>query len=87
MKIEPLSDNILIEPIKEEDKTESGIILQKTTEEERPRQGKVISVGRDIKEIKKGDVILLLKYGPSEVEIENKTYLIAKEEDILAIIK
>lgn len=96
MKIKPLADHILIEPIKEEEKTKTGILLPQTAEKERPEQGKVIAVGagkksRDGKvtplEIKAGDVVLFAKYGPTEIKINNKEYLIAKEEDILAIVE
>lgn len=96
MKIKPLSDHILIEPIKEETKTKSGILLPETTEKDKPEMGKVIEVGPGKKnsagkvsvlEIKKGDKVLFTKYGPSDIKIDNKEYLIAKEEDILAIVE
>ena len=96
MNIKPLSDHILIEPIKEEEKTKTGILLPETAEKERPEQGRVISVGPGRKgkdgkytplEVKTGDKVLFTKYGPSEIKIEDKDYLIAKEEDILAIIE
>ena len=93
-KITPLSDHVLIEPLREE-KKKGGIILPETIEKERQEKGRVIAVGlgkiRDGKrtppEVKKGDVVLFTKYGPNEVKIDGKEYLIAKEEDILAIIK
>lgn len=96
MKIKPLSDHILIEPIKQEEKTKSGILLPDTAEKERPEQGKVIAVGPGKKlssgkiiplEVKVGDRVLFTKYGPNEIKIDGKEYLIAKEEDILAIIE
>jgi chaperonin GroES len=96
MKIKPLSDHILIEPIKQEEKTKSGILLPDTAEKERPEQGKVIAVGPGKKlssgkiiplEVKVGDKVLFTKYGPNEIKIDGKEYLIAKEEDILAIIE
>jgi len=96
MKIHPLSNHILIEPIKEEEKTKTGILLPETAEKERPEQGKVIAVGPGRKtpsgkiiplDVKKGDLVLFKKYGPDEVKIGDKEYLIAKEEDILAIIE
>jgi len=95
MNVKPLSDHILIEPISVEEKTKSGILLPNTAEKERPEQGKVIEVGPGKKntagkviplEIKKGDVVLFTKYGPTEIKIDNKEYLIARQEDILAII-
>jgi len=96
MKIKPLSDHIVIEPISQEEKTKSGIILPDTAEKEKPEQGKVIAVGpgrltddgkRIPSEIKKGDIILFKKYGPDEIKVDDKEYLIAREEDILAILE
>jgi len=96
MKIKPLADHILIEPIKEEEKTKSGILLPDTAEKEKPEQGKVIAVGpgRTLSSgkklpinVKKGDIVLFTKYGPNEIKVDGKEYLIAKEEDILAIIE
>ncbi len=96
MKIKPLSDHILIEPIKEEERTKTGILLPETIDKERPEQGKVIAVGPGKKlssgkrvpiEVKEGDIVLFTKYSPSEIKVEDKEYLIAKEEDILAILE
>ena len=96
MQIKPVSDHILIEPIKEEEKTKTGILLPDTADKERPEQGKVIAVGAGKKdkkgnriplEVKSGDKVLFTKYGPTEIKIDNKEYLIAKEEDILAILE
>ena len=94
--IKPLSDHVVIEPLKQEEKTASGILLPETAEKERPEQGKVIAVGPGKKtdegkvvplEVKVGDVVLFTKYGPNEVKVEEKEYLIAKEEDILGILE
>lgn len=48
---------------------------------------KVLAVGSEVKEVKKGDVVLYKSYGPDDVKVDNKEYMIAKEEDILAIVK
>lgn len=87
----------MIETIKDkEGKTKSGIYLPETADKERPEQGKVIAVGpgklgEDGKRIppviKKGDKVLFTKYGPNEIKVEEKEYLIAREEDILAILE
>ena len=96
MKIKPLSDHILIEPIKEEEKTKTGILLPETAEKEKPEQGKVIAVGPGKRtekgeiipiSVKPGQKVLFTKYGPNEIKVDNKEYLIAKKEDILAIIE
>ncbi|MDD2731984.1 MAG: co-chaperone GroES [Candidatus Pacebacteria bacterium] len=96
MKVIPLSDHILIQPAKEEEKTKTGILLPETAEKEKPEQGTIIAVGPGRKtsqgkviplELKPGQKVLFTKYSPNEIKIEDKVYLIAKEEDILAIIE
>jgi len=94
MKLRPLSNNIIIESLKIEEKI--GILFPQTADKERPQQGKVISVGPGKKnaqgvamkmEIKKGDTVLYSKYSPHEVKVGDKEYLVLKEEDILCVIE
>ena len=97
MKLKPLSDRVIIEPMTAENKSKGGIILPETASKERPEKGKVVAVGpgkfdedgekRIPLSVKKGDIVLFTKYGPNEVKIDGKEYLIAREEDILAIIE
>ncbi|PIQ74025.1 MAG: co-chaperone GroES [Candidatus Portnoybacteria bacterium CG09_land_8_20_14_0_10_44_13] len=96
MKIKPLADRVVIEPISKEEKTASGIYLPETAEKERPEQGKIVATGpgklnekneRVPMAVKKGDVVLFTKYGPNEVKVDGKEFLIAREEDVLAILE
>lgn len=95
MQIKPLTDHILLEPISAKEKTDSGFFVPQTSDKERPEQGKVIAVGpgkmrkgqRIPLDVKVGDTVIFSKYGPSEIKVEGKDYLIAKEEDILAILE
>ena len=96
MKIKPLADHVLIKPMEKEEKTKTGILLPETAEKERPEQGEVMAVGPGKRtpegkliplEVKEGDKVLFTKYGPTEIKINDKKYLIAKEEDILAILE
>ncbi|MCX6722349.1 MAG: co-chaperone GroES [Candidatus Staskawiczbacteria bacterium] len=96
MNIKPLGDHILIEPIKEEEKTKAGIFLPETANKEKSEEGKVIAIGQGRTtpegkiipmQIKPGDKVLFTKYGPSEVKVNGKEYLIASESDILAVIE
>ena len=96
MNFKPLSNHLFIEPIKEEKTTKSGIVLPETMEKEKPIKGKIIAVGpgkRNEKgeiiqmSVKIGDVVLFKKYGPDEIEIEDKKYLVGNEDDILAILE
>ncbi|MCQ2150809.1 MAG: co-chaperone GroES [Bacteroidales bacterium] len=87
--IKPLADRVLIEPKAAETKTASGIFIPDTVKE-KPQQGTVIAAGPGIKdepmEVKKGDVVLFGKYAGTEVTVDDKTYLIVKQSDILAIL-
>ena len=76
--------------------TKSGIVLPDTAEKEKPIKGKVIAVGpgkltekgeRNPMAVKVGDIVLFKKYGPDEIELENKKYLVGDEDDILAVIE
>lgn len=98
MKINPLGDRVVLEPIKEHEagKTKSGIYLPDTADKERPEQGKIVAVGpgklsdegkRIPMNVKVGDIVLFTKYGPNEIKVDEKDYLIAREEDILAILE
>lgn len=95
MKIIPISDNILIEAVKAEEITKSGIILPGTADKEKPEQGVVIAIGPGRKNkageliptvVKPGDKILFTKFGPTEIKVDGKDYLICKEEEILAVL-
>ncbi|MGD9183396.1 MAG: co-chaperone GroES [Desulfobacterales bacterium] len=94
MKLRPLQDRILVQRVKEEEKTKGGIIIPDTAKE-KPAEGKIVSVGkgkvddkgkRIAPEVKKGDRILFGKYSGTEVKIEGEEYLIMREEDVLGII-
>ena len=87
--IKPLADRVLIEPQEAQTKTAGGIYIPDTAKE-KPPQGKVIAAGPGKKdepmEVKAGDVVLYGKYAGTEVTVEDKKYLIVKQQDILAIL-
>ena len=85
--IEPLGENVLIEPAKSTSKTASGIVLPDTSEE-KPQEGVVIAVGMDKKiKVKAGQKVIYSKYSGNEIKIGEAEYLLVKNEDILAIVK
>ena len=89
LKIKPLSDRVLVEPVAAETKTESGIYIPETAKE-KPQRGKVVAVGNGTKEhdmtVKIGDVVLYGKYSGTELKLEGNDYLMMREDDILAIV-
>lgn len=96
MNFKPLSNHIFLEPVEEDKTTKSGIVLPETAEKEKPMKGKIIAVGpgklnekgeRISMSVKVGDMVLFKKYGPDEIEIDGKKYLVGDEDDILAIIE
>jgi chaperonin GroES len=95
MKLKPLSDRVLVQPVEEEETTASGIVLPDTAKE-KPQKGKVLAVGdgkldEDGKRIKldvsKGDEVLYSKYGGTEITVDGEDLLVLRESDVLAIVE
>lgn len=95
MKLKPLGDRLIIEPIEQEELTASGIVLPETAKE-KPMRGKVLAIGPGARkgdgsripmDVSTGDTVLYARYAGTEVKIENKKYLIFKETDVLAIVQ
>ena len=94
LKIKPLGDRILVEPIEEKEEKKGGIIIPDSAKE-KPQESKVVALGTgktddDGKkvpfEVKKGDKVLVSKYGGTEIKLDGKDYKILNSDDILAII-
>ena len=94
MNLKPLHDRVLVERVEQEDRTKGGIIIPDTAQE-KPMEGKVISVGGGARnengqvvalDVKKGDRILFGKWSGTEVKIDGKELLIMKASDIMGII-
>jgi chaperonin GroES len=89
LKIQPLSDRVVVEPQAAETKTASGLYIPDSAKE-KPQQGTVAAVGKGNKDhdmtVKVGDTVLYGKYSGSELKLDGKDYMIMREEDILAII-
>jgi chaperonin GroES len=95
MKIRPLHDRLLVERLEEKAVKKGGIIIPDTAKE-KPQEAKVIAVGNGKitdagkkipLDVKAGDKILFGKYSGSEVKIDDKEYLIMREDDVLAILE
>ena len=95
MNLKPLHDRVLVERVEQEDRTKGGIIIPDTAQE-KPMEGRVISVGGGARnengqvvalDVKKGDRILFGKWSGTEVKIDGKELLIMKESDIMGIIE
>jgi len=96
INLRPLADRLIVEPIEQEEKTASGIILPETAKE-KPQEGNVLAVGPGRKDddgkpipmdVKEGDRVLYAKYAGTEVKLpDDRKVLVLKESDILAIVE
>ena len=96
MTIKPLADRILVKRIDEaEQKTAGGIIIPDTAKE-KPQEATVVAVGpgkmdengkRIAMDVKKGDRVLISKYGGTEVKIGGEEHLIIRQDDVLGIVE
>lgn len=94
MKLTPLGDRVILKQLVAEETTKSGIVLPGQTKE-KPQQAEVIAVGPggviDGKEIemhvKEGQKVIYSKYAGTEVELEEESYIIVRQNDILAIVE
>lgn len=86
VKINPLADRLVAEPIEQESKTASGIYLPDNAKE-KPVMAKVLAVGKDVKNLKVNDKILYKEFSTTEVKIDGTEYILLKEEDVLATVK
>jgi chaperonin GroES len=95
MKVVPLGDKVVIKRLEAEETTPGGIVLPETAQE-KPREGRVLSVGdgrllpdgnRAGQEVQEGDRVLFRTYAGTEIEIDGETLLIMGEDEILAVIR
>ena len=95
MNVKPLGDRVLVQAIEQDEVKKGGIIIPDTAKE-KPQEGKVVAIGtgkRDDNgklipfEVKKGDRVLISKYGGTEIKVDGKDFLIMREDDILGIIE
>ncbi|HET9850389.1 MAG TPA: co-chaperone GroES [Candidatus Saccharimonadales bacterium] len=84
--LQPLSDWVVAEAEEAVTKTASGIYLPDKAAE-KPKTARVLSVGKNVKEIKAGDRIVYKSYSTTEVKVGDQEYILVKEEDIIAKVK
>ena len=94
MKIRPLENKVLIKRLEAEGKTKGGIVLPDSAKE-KPRRGKIMSLGdgklldsgeRAKFQVKVGDTVLFASYGGTEVKVDGEELLIMEESEILAVL-
>jgi len=95
LNLRPLADRVIVEPLEQEEKTASGLLLPETAKE-KPQEGLIVAIGpgrwdedgkkRVEMEVALGDKVVFAKYSGSEIKIGDKKYLIMGEKDILAVV-
>src|SRR5437016_3445450 len=92
LKVRPLDDRIVVEPLEAEEKTPGGILLPDTAKQ-KPQRGRVLAIGpgkllddgqRAKVAVAKGDEVLYGRYAGTDIEVERKEIKILRESDILA---
>lgn len=94
MKLVPLGDKVVIKQMEAEEKTKSGIVLP-TQSKEKPQEAEVIAVGPGGKVkgeeiemmVKPGDRVIYSKYSGTEVKFDGETYIVVRQNDILAKVE
>jgi chaperonin GroES len=93
IKLRPLADRLVIEPVEQEDRTQSGLFIPETAKEKPSRASSCRvpdstegSSERIPLDVKKGDKVLFAKYSGTEFKIDGKELKILKESDVLAVI-
>ena len=95
MKLKPLGDRLVVKAAPNEEKTKGGLVLPDTVKE-KPVEGEVVAVGqgkvlengtRQPMEVKVGDKVIYSKYSGTEVKVDDETYLVIGERDVLAIVE
>ncbi|SHI15958.1 chaperonin GroES [Butyrivibrio fibrisolvens DSM 3071] len=94
MKLTPLGDRVVLKQLEAEETTASGIVLP-GKEKEKPQQAEIIAVGpggvvdgKEVKmEVKVGQKVIYSKYAGTEVKLDEETYIIVKQNDILAVVE
>ncbi len=91
MKLRPLGNRLVVEPVTEEEVTKSGIVLPDTIDKEKKAEGKVMAVGEGEKilkfNLKVGDRVIFGKYAGEEVKLDKVEYKVLSDEDVLAVIE
>ena len=94
VNIRPLGDRVLVQALEEKEVKKGGLIIPDSAKE-KPQEGEVVALGTGKRDedgklieftVKKGDKVLISKYGGTEVKIDGESYLIMREDDILGII-
>ncbi len=94
MKLKPIGDKVVLREIDAEEKTASGIVLSSKSQE-KPQEAEVVAVGPggtidgvEVKmEVKVGEKVIYSKYSGTEVKIEDTTYIVVRQNDILAVVE
>jgi chaperonin GroES len=84
INIQPMGTRVLIQPLEQESKTSSGLLLPETAKE-KPQTGLVVAIGDDEEiKLKVNDKVLFAKYSGTEFKMNGTEYLLLEENDVLA---
>ena len=94
VNVRPLGDRVLVKPLEAAEVKKGGIIIPDTAKE-KPQEGEIVALGTGKRDedgklvdftVKKGDKVLISKYGGTEIKIDGTAYQVLREDDILGIL-
>lgn len=94
-KLRPLYDRVIVKRVEGEEKTKGGIIIPDTAKD-KPLEGEIVAVGQgkvmdngEVRplHVKVGDRVLFAKYAETEIKLDNETYLLLREDDLLGVLE
>jgi chaperonin GroES len=95
LNVKPIGDRILVEAVEEKEVKKGGIVIPDTAKE-KPMESLIVAIGTGKTddngkkvpfEVKKGDRVLVSKYGGTEIKLDGKEYKILNADDILAVVE
>lgn len=89
LKLKAIGAKVIVRPVKEEEKTASGIILPESSNNEKTNMGEIVAIGKvsePYKELKLGDKVLFSEFGYDKIEYDGEEYFVMPDNKVLAVI-
>ena len=86
MKLQAIRDKVVAKTIEADEKTAAGLFIPDTAKE-KSNKGEVVAVGKDVEEIKVGDIIYYPAYGASNITEDGTDYVVLREKEVVVVVK
>lgn len=86
MNLKPLKNGLILRRVKANDTSDGGIIIPDKAKKQQ-YQGRVLEIGKEVEQVKRGDIVIFASFANSEFELACRKFVIIKEDDVLALVK